>query len=231
MNHRRDGGDAMRLTPRHRHHGRSKAPRIAISQAEITADLHYPAGSPPAAPAGRWCQARRPMSAESGDGLVLAPEGTAADVAEAFAASSPETSRTRTLTWQDPVATAAAGATMTGMEYMTAVVTGAGAAAPDRGDDEPAPGRARGGPGRLRGRTGGGALQPDRRRPRRLRRDPARLRPRLRRPHHAARRRRLHLARPRGQVRAADHAATPAASSARRPCSTAAANRRPPRRP
>ena len=32
----------MRLIPRHRHH-RSKAPRIAISQAEITADLHYPA--------------------------------------------------------------------------------------------------------------------------------------------------------------------------------------------
>jgi hypothetical protein len=35
----------MRLIHRHRHHGRSKAPRIAISQAEITADLHYPAGS------------------------------------------------------------------------------------------------------------------------------------------------------------------------------------------
>jgi hypothetical protein len=34
----------MRLIHRHRHHGRSKAPRIAISQAEITADLHYPAG-------------------------------------------------------------------------------------------------------------------------------------------------------------------------------------------
>jgi hypothetical protein len=38
----------MRLIHRHRHHGRSKAPRIAISQAEITADLHYPlAGSRP----------------------------------------------------------------------------------------------------------------------------------------------------------------------------------------
>jgi len=37
----------MRLIPRHRHH-RAKAPRIAISQAEITADLHYPlAGSRP----------------------------------------------------------------------------------------------------------------------------------------------------------------------------------------
>jgi hypothetical protein len=33
----------MRLIHRHRHHSRSKAPRIAISQAEITADLHYPA--------------------------------------------------------------------------------------------------------------------------------------------------------------------------------------------
>jgi uncharacterized protein (TIGR00369 family) len=60
----------------------------------------------------------------SDDGVVLAPAGSAAEVAEAFAASSPESSRTRTLTWQDPVATAAAGATMTGMEYMTAVVTG-----------------------------------------------------------------------------------------------------------
>jgi hypothetical protein len=37
----------MRLIHRHRHHGRSKAPRIAISQAEITADLHYPAGPRP----------------------------------------------------------------------------------------------------------------------------------------------------------------------------------------
>lgn len=33
----------MRLIPRHRHHHRTKLPRIAISQAEITADLHYPA--------------------------------------------------------------------------------------------------------------------------------------------------------------------------------------------
>lgn len=62
------------------------------------------------------------MSAEQA--VVTAPEGTAQDVAEAFAASSPETSRSRTLVWQDPVPTAAAGATMTGMEYMSAVVTG-----------------------------------------------------------------------------------------------------------
>jgi hypothetical protein len=33
----------MKLIPRHRGQHRSKPPRIAISQAEITADLHYPA--------------------------------------------------------------------------------------------------------------------------------------------------------------------------------------------
>ena len=58
------------------------------------------------------------------DGLVVAPEGTALEVAEAFAAESPESSRSRTLVWQDPVPTATAGATMTGMEYMSAVVRG-----------------------------------------------------------------------------------------------------------
>jgi hypothetical protein len=36
----------MRLITRHRHHQRGKAPRISISQAEITADLHYPASRP-----------------------------------------------------------------------------------------------------------------------------------------------------------------------------------------
>jgi uncharacterized protein (TIGR00369 family) len=60
----------------------------------------------------------------SENGVVTAPEGTAAELAEAFAASSPDSSRSRTLVWQDPVATASVGATMTGMEYMTAVVTG-----------------------------------------------------------------------------------------------------------
>jgi uncharacterized protein (TIGR00369 family) len=55
---------------------------------------------------------------------VAADGGTAVDAALAFAESSPETTRSRTLVWQDPVPTAAAGATMTGMEYMTAVVTG-----------------------------------------------------------------------------------------------------------
>jgi hypothetical protein len=38
----------MRLIHRHRHQSRGKAPRIAISQAEITADLHYPVGRPAA---------------------------------------------------------------------------------------------------------------------------------------------------------------------------------------
>jgi uncharacterized protein (TIGR00369 family) len=59
----------------------------------------------------------------SGEGVVFAAEGSAAESAEAFAAVSPETSRSRTLTWQDPVATAATGATMTGMEYMAAIVS------------------------------------------------------------------------------------------------------------
>jgi hypothetical protein len=35
----------MRLVPRHRTRQRSMASRIAISQAEITADLHYPLGN------------------------------------------------------------------------------------------------------------------------------------------------------------------------------------------
>ena len=55
---------------------------------------------------------------------VADEEGGAAEVAQAFAAERPAISRSRTLVWQDPVPTAAAGATMTGMEYMTAVVTG-----------------------------------------------------------------------------------------------------------
>lgn len=60
----------------------------------------------------------------SGDGAVLTGEGSAAESAAAFAAASPETSRSRTLVWQDPVATAAAGAEMSGMEYMSALVSG-----------------------------------------------------------------------------------------------------------
>jgi hypothetical protein len=41
----------MRLMHRHRNDHRSKAPRIAISQAEITADLHYRGGARTAQPA------------------------------------------------------------------------------------------------------------------------------------------------------------------------------------
>lgn len=43
----------MKLLSRHRSHNRISAPRIAISQAEITADLHYPAS--------RAVQARRAL--------------------------------------------------------------------------------------------------------------------------------------------------------------------------
>ena len=48
----------------------------------------------------------------------------AADAAEAFAESSPEITRTRTLTWQDPMATAAIGAEMSGLDYVRAVQAG-----------------------------------------------------------------------------------------------------------
>ncbi len=52
------------------------------------------------------------------------PEGTADDVSAAFAEADPASSRSRTVVWQDPVPTAAAGATMSGLEYMTAVSEG-----------------------------------------------------------------------------------------------------------
>ena len=48
----------------------------------------------------------------------------AVDAAEAFAQRSPETSRSRTLTWQDPVPTAAAGVKLPGLEYVRAVQSG-----------------------------------------------------------------------------------------------------------
>ncbi|HKO38457.1 MAG TPA: hypothetical protein VJU14_08820 [Solirubrobacterales bacterium] len=35
----------MRLISRNKHQRRSKGPRIAISEAEISADLHYPAAA------------------------------------------------------------------------------------------------------------------------------------------------------------------------------------------
>jgi hypothetical protein len=40
----------MRLTPRQRHQQPEKAPRVWISQAEITADLLYPAAASRPAP-------------------------------------------------------------------------------------------------------------------------------------------------------------------------------------
>jgi uncharacterized protein (TIGR00369 family) len=55
---------------------------------------------------------------------MSAPRATAVEAAEAFAAANPESSRSRTLVWQDPLPTAAAGATLTGLEYMRAIVAG-----------------------------------------------------------------------------------------------------------
>jgi uncharacterized protein (TIGR00369 family) len=49
---------------------------------------------------------------------------TAVDAATAFAERSPETTRRRELAWQDPVATAAAGATMDGLDYLRAIIAG-----------------------------------------------------------------------------------------------------------
>jgi uncharacterized protein (TIGR00369 family) len=48
----------------------------------------------------------------------------ARDAAEAFAELSPETTHTRTLLWQDPVPTAAAGAEMAGLDYVRAIQAG-----------------------------------------------------------------------------------------------------------
>jgi uncharacterized protein (TIGR00369 family) len=48
----------------------------------------------------------------------------AEDSATVFAERSPEATRTRTLTWQDPVPAAAAGAGLTGLDYMNAIRRG-----------------------------------------------------------------------------------------------------------
>jgi uncharacterized protein (TIGR00369 family) len=42
----------------------------------------------------------------------------------AFAERAPETTRTRQITWQDPVPTAAAGASMAGIDYVRAIMAG-----------------------------------------------------------------------------------------------------------
>jgi len=59
--------------------------------------------------------------------LSVAPErglARATDSSEAFAERSPETTRSRTLSWQDPLATAAAGARMAGIDYVRAIQAG-----------------------------------------------------------------------------------------------------------
>jgi uncharacterized protein (TIGR00369 family) len=58
---------------------------------------------------------------------TLAPsaDGRAVESALAFAERSPETTRTRTITWQDPVPAAAAGAKLSGLEYVEAIRSGA----------------------------------------------------------------------------------------------------------
>jgi uncharacterized protein (TIGR00369 family) len=64
------------------------------------------------------------VSAEAPNAAQRAGASNAVEAAEAIAKENPEASRTRTLVWQDPLATAAAGATMTGIEYMRAIVAG-----------------------------------------------------------------------------------------------------------
>jgi uncharacterized protein (TIGR00369 family) len=48
----------------------------------------------------------------------------AVDSAVAFAERSPETTRSRQISWQDPVPTAAAGAQMAGLDYVRAIQAG-----------------------------------------------------------------------------------------------------------
>jgi uncharacterized protein (TIGR00369 family) len=55
---------------------------------------------------------------------IAASGGDAVEAARAYAEAHPETSRKRTLVWQDPLPTAATGATMSGIEYMQAIVAG-----------------------------------------------------------------------------------------------------------
>ncbi len=51
-------------------------------------------------------------------------ERSARDAAAAFADTSPETTRTRTVTWQDPTLSAAAGTRMAGLDYVRAIQAG-----------------------------------------------------------------------------------------------------------
>ena len=59
--------------------------------------------------------------------MSIAPDrgvAKATDAAEAFAERSPETTSSRTLTWQDPTIPAAAGAQMAGLDYVRAIQAG-----------------------------------------------------------------------------------------------------------
>jgi uncharacterized protein (TIGR00369 family) len=49
---------------------------------------------------------------------------SAVDAAQALAESSPEITSTRTITWQDPIPTAAVGAQMAGLDYVRAIRAG-----------------------------------------------------------------------------------------------------------
>jgi len=49
---------------------------------------------------------------------------TAAEAALAYAEQIPETTRTREITWQDPLPSAAAGAGMSGIDYMRSLMAG-----------------------------------------------------------------------------------------------------------
>lgn len=60
-------------------------------------------------------------SSVNGDGQL---SERAADAALAFAERSPETTSTRTITWQDPIPAAAAGARLAGLAYMRAIQAG-----------------------------------------------------------------------------------------------------------
>ncbi|MDP9228765.1 MAG: PaaI family thioesterase [Actinomycetota bacterium] len=57
-------------------------------------------------------------------GETVTATATANDAALAFAESSPELTRSREITWQDPVPSAAAGAGMAGLDYIRALMAG-----------------------------------------------------------------------------------------------------------
>jgi uncharacterized protein (TIGR00369 family) len=56
--------------------------------------------------------------------MSAATNGSAGDSALAFAESRPESTRTRLLTWQDPLESVAAGAGLSGLEYVRRIAGG-----------------------------------------------------------------------------------------------------------